>query len=262
MEMINHAEDPWNLLHQHRYHEAYTLFDIFVWNTRCETRLDFANRAGAYVFLDRLTEALADYSQANQLAREDKATGGKSSSYLEKIAAVHWLMGNRDTAIEVAQSSVQGLLSGQINYADLAGGASNGLLLWYMAITKADIAVRDYAEKFLQKLSERSRIKYWPGPLALLALEKKTAEEILRERWSTSNLDELIGQAPSKKNLLKRRELVQALFYWATGLRKANHEEQCLALFSRCVSIPNPCGIEMEWYLAQREVAASQPASS
>lgn len=260
--MINYAEDPWDLLDEHRYHEAHAIFDQIARYNRCNSKLGFANRATVNLFLNRLPEALADYTQANQLAREEEATGGKSSPYLEKIAAVQWLLGERDAAIETAQSSVRGLLSGEIQYADSAGGASNGLLLWYMAITKADIAIRDYAERFLQKLAKKSRIQYWPGPLALLALGKKTAEEILRERWSTSDLDELTRQAPTKKNLLKRRELVQALFYWATSLRKANHEEQCLALFSRCVSIPNPLGIEEEWYLAQREVAGSQPASS
>jgi tetratricopeptide (TPR) repeat protein len=260
--MIDSAANPWDLLYQHRYHEAYGIFDKLARNSRCESGLDFANRATIRLFLNRLPEALADFTQANQFAREEKATGGKSSPYLENIAAVQWLLGERDAAIETARSSVRGLLSGEIQYADNAGGVSNGLLLWYMAITKSDIAVRDYAEKFLQKLAKKSRIQYWPGPLALLALGEKTAEEILRERWSTSNLDELTGQSPTKKNLLKRRQLVQALFYWATSLRKTNHEEQCLALFLRCVSIPNPLGIEEEWYLAQREVAGLQPASS
>ena len=70
--------------------------------------LDFANRATIRLFLNRLSDALADYTQANQLAREEKATGEKSSPFLGKIATIHWLMGDRVTAIEVARSAVQG----------------------------------------------------------------------------------------------------------------------------------------------------------
>jgi len=127
--MIEYLENPWDLPFQHRYQEALELFDQFVRNAKGQHMLHLANRATAYLCLNRLSEALADYTRANHLAQEDKATGGKSSPYLSKIAAIHWLMGERDTATEVSRSAVHGLSSGRIGYADNAGRVRRPLAL-------------------------------------------------------------------------------------------------------------------------------------
>jgi hypothetical protein len=55
-----------------------------------------------------------------------------------------------------------------------------------------------------------------------------------------------------RKDVLKRRRLVNAMFYFATRSRDEGSEEECLARMRKCASIENPI-VEVEWYLARGE---------
>ena len=94
-------------------------------------------------------------------------------------------------------------------------------------------------------------MKYWPGALALFALGQKTEEEVLVELFGTNDLQESVRQATT--DLLKRRRLVQSLFYFATRNRAEGNEKQCRIRMLTCFELENPV-LEVEWYLARAEI--------
>jgi tetratricopeptide (TPR) repeat protein len=84
--------------------------------------------------------------------RETPDTCGK----LFDLACAYWCIDDRQRAIELAHGLVEGNLARRINMApDLAGGASFGLVLYYMAVTVHRDDEREYALAFLQKLKAK-----------------------------------------------------------------------------------------------------------
>jgi hypothetical protein len=169
---------------------------------------------------------------------------------LINVGTVLWLLGRREEAIATYKAAVDGILTGTIHYADLAGGVSQGLLLWYAGVTSADEKATQHALKYLRNRAKRRAISSWPGPLALFVLGRKTQEEALLATSGFTQVDAAIHRA--KTDLLRRRELVQALFYFAVRHRSEGDEEQCRAGMIQCAGLENPI-IEQEWYLARAE---------
>jgi hypothetical protein len=170
---------------------------------------------------------------------------------LEKIASVQWLLERRCDALKTLRIAAEGVLSGTISLADEAGGVSQGLLLWYCGATAGDIESVSYASEYLRVLSSKPRIKYWPGVLASYMLREMSQDDTLLQITGTTNREEAIRD--SETDVLRRRELVKTLFYFALKSRIDGKEEDCRCGMLKCARLENPI-LEVEWYLAQKEV--------
>jgi tetratricopeptide (TPR) repeat protein len=243
--MMHSENDRWQLVLGHRYVEALAAYDARARAEPITDYIEIADRATALLCLGRHSEALDGFRRASELSYKG------SGAYLEEIGAVLWLLDRRVEAIQTFRQAAEGILKGSIHYADLAGGVSEGLLLWYAGITNKDGAATEFAVRYLSKLSRKRRIKSWPGPLALFALGRTSFNRVLEDKWWTDDLSRIMTQA--QVDLLKRRELVQALFYLATSKRLAGAEDECHSLMAQCSVLENPV-LEVEWYLARAEV--------
>ena len=242
---------PLDLLESHRYAEAAAAYADY------SKKGDPVHGApGGYakacLCLGRLEEAVTYFRLANKRASEKLK--GETQPYLALIGTAEWLLGRRAEAIRTLTQSVDGVLDGSIGYGDQAGGVEQGVLLWYAGVTAQDMAASEHALKYLRKLAGKSRIQYWPGPLALFALGERSEEEVLKEACGVGQLDAAAEEA--HKNLLKRRHLVNSLFYFGVRQRVNGCEEQCRQWMRRCFALENPI-VECEWYLARGEVAAA-----
>ncbi|HKD29406.1 MAG TPA: hypothetical protein VKC66_26300 [Xanthobacteraceae bacterium] len=258
------SHDPWHLIATHRYEEAVAAYDAQLATGKEKWPAIVANRATALLCAGRLPEALQGFSTANDIARQSRAAP-KSAPYLQNMGTTLWLMGHRSVAKELYRSAADGIRFGTIAYADISGGVGQGLLLWYTGITTRDRNATEHAVDYLMRLAKKSRIKYWPGPLAEFVIERqaltllpraKPFRELLREYFQTDNLHEITEQA--KSDILKRRELIQALFALGTKRREKGDKDGCRRAFQQCAELENP-HIEEEWYLAAAEVGLFPP---
>lgn len=202
----------------------------------------------AMLCLGRLREALEDFRQVD--ARERAKVKGSDGRILT-IGAIQWLLGEREDALKTFESAVRGIQAGSITYGDFAGGVSQGLLLWYGGVTTPSAAARERALEYLRDRAEKPLIKSWPGPLALFAVGTASLEDVLLEACGTRDPEAAMRLA--RRDVLKRRRLVNATFCFATRRRSEGSEEDCLAQMRMCARIENPI-VEVEWYLARGEV--------
>ncbi len=75
------------------------------------------------------------------------------------------------------------------------GGVEQGVLLWCAGIIAPDAGASEHALKYLRKLAGKSRIQYWPGPLALFALGERSEEEVLKEACGVGQVDAAADEA-------------------------------------------------------------------
>lgn len=206
-----------------------------------------ANRATALLCMDRYDEALAGFQQAGRVANaRHKGTG-----YAEEIAAIQWLLGDRAAAIATVQGAVHGIETGAVEFTDFSGGASTGLLLWYFGVSSKDEVAAMSALAFLRRIAGRSLSSNWPGPLALSVLGDIQLEHALRSKFETDNISQLLQS--TETDILVRRHFTEALFYRGTMCRARADEQGCRDNMQLCAEIANPF-VEVEWYLAQKEV--------
>jgi tetratricopeptide (TPR) repeat protein len=235
------------MLSAHRYEEALKKFEE-------ELAIDprdngaLAGHARALQCLGHYAEALEELKKANAV---EASYGTRTPHYLQIIGGLQWLLGRQTEAIQTFKTGMDGILDGSIQFSDAAGGISHGLLMWYAGISALDRGAQDYAYNYLRKLGKGFRAGSWPGPIGHFILGRNSREEVLEAACETHELAEAIKAA--KTDLLKRRQLVQALFYFATWERAEGREEECLSLMRQCAELENPI-IEIEWFLARGEV--------
>jgi len=238
---------PWEMILAHRYEEAASMYQEKLRSQTEDSGLLSAH-ATAMLGLGRLEEALDGFIRANALASAQLK--GETQPYLKTIGAILWLLRKHDESIQTFKMAVDGIADGSIKFADNAGGVSQGLLLWCAGVSTADEEVKNHSLRYLRNVAKKSRIKYWPGVLGLFLLGKKTNEEVIQEVCGTSDLD--MGISRFSTDLLKRRGLVKALFYFAVRKRDEGDEQGCRATMAKCASLENPV-LEEEWFLADAE---------
>jgi tetratricopeptide (TPR) repeat protein len=239
---------PWDLVFKHRYNEAVSIYEQQL-SDKTNDNNWFAEMGTALLSAGRLNEALLAFQRAQSIS---SAKGADSEGdYLEEIATTFWLMGEKVKARDTLYRAVNGISRGKFKYADSSGGAGAGLLLWYVGVTMSDSEAERHARTFLKDLSDRPRIQYYPGPIALYILDKCSFCELLTEAAGVAELSEAIVGA--RKDLLVRRQLCQALFYDSVLARTKGDEQGCLEQLHRCHSLENPI-LENEWYLARWEL--------
>lgn len=240
--------DPLEMLFAHRY-EEFAAYCKSEFERNPDESGWMADHARALQCMGKLEEALSEYEQANALHCEK--LNAESQPYLANIGALQWLVGRREDAIVTFRAAVDGILDGSITFADIAGGVSQGLLLWYAGVTAGRAEVTDYALKYLRNRSGRKPwIEQWPGPLGIYVLGESSEEDVLVKGTGHARLKDAIRHA--KTDLLARRQLVQTLFYFAVRKRRDGFEEECRVGMVKCASLENPI-IEVEWYLACAE---------
>ena len=241
--------DALDLLESHKYAEAIT---------ECRRRLAMnPNDIGAADTMASALTAVGQYREALPLyefvgldEREDKLTPGHPGRQID-ISCLHWFLGDRQIAIRLMHELVDGILDGSINYGDAAGGVTQGLLLYYMAVTENLPEEMSFALKYMKNRSKRTAGSNWPGPVARYYLGDVTFDDVLASATGQRELPAAFEVARTK--LLSRRQLCGALFHDGVRRRAKGAKELCLARMRECYGLENPL-IEPEWYLARYEI--------
>jgi hypothetical protein len=137
---------------------------------------------------------------------------------------------------------------------DFAGGVGPCMLLWFAGVTLPDVSLSKLAQKQLRKLSRRSKIGSWPGPLAAIALETANAEKVFAQYCESSGVKHSLQRQAD--GYLDRRRLSQLFFYWGVERRSQGDTAGCRALM-KSSSLQN-VWIVAEWYLARAEAEQLQ----
>jgi hypothetical protein len=155
------------------------------------------------------------------------------------------------TAMKLTRGLVEGILDGSIEFGDLAGGVQQGLLLHYMGVTAKDTEAVAFSIAYLRRLSRKSSIDYWPGPLARYVLGQISFAEVSAALAKRLKVSEPLEAAPT--DILARRWLCVMLFHDGIRHRVAGQEELCMGRMRECSGLANSY-LEPEWYLARYEV--------
>jgi tetratricopeptide (TPR) repeat protein len=241
-----------DLLQSHKYVEAIAA---------CRRRLavnadDFGaihTMADALLALERYEEALPLYERvdAHEKSRPNITPGHPGQQM--GISCLYWFLEDRPKAIALMRGLVDGILDGSIQYStDIAGGTTQGLLLYYMGATANRPDQMAFALNYMRKLLKR---KYtfggWPSPVARHYLGEISFGDLLAAATKQRELLQAVDVA--RGDLLSRRRLCTVLFHDAVKSRVQGDEDQCLVRMRQCFALENPL-IEHEWYLARYEV--------
>jgi tetratricopeptide (TPR) repeat protein len=170
-----------------------------------------------------------------------------------ELSVCNWIIGEHTTALNIIKGLVTAVRDGKINYTDIAGGVTQGLILCYMAASLRATSDVDLAMKYLQKLATSRRIQYWPGPAAQFLLGGLTFGDATKNATGSADLAD--AKKIAEQDLMKRRHLAALLFAAGTERRMADDETGCRMFMSECASLTHPL-VEYEWYLAKGEVSS------
>jgi hypothetical protein len=132
---------------------------------------------------------------------------------------------------------------------------SQGLLLYYMAITDNLPEEASFALDYLRNRVKRTFSQVWPCPIAQYLLGDAAFETVI----GAANRQPALAGRPdtAKVELGGRRRVSGALFHDGIRSRAQGDEEHCLGRMRQCYRLENPL-IEQEWYLAKYEVEKAQ----
>jgi hypothetical protein len=166
-----------------------------------------------------------------------------SAAWQIDIASLHWLLDDRSEAIRLMHGLAAGILDGSIRYGDAAGGISQGLLLYYMAVTENISREVSFALDYLRNRVKRALGQVWPCPIAQYHLGDIAFETVME---AVNRQPKLAGPPdPAKLELGRRRRLALALFHDGVRSRAQDDEGRCLARMQECCELENPL-IEQE----------------
>jgi hypothetical protein len=172
------------------------------------------------------------------------------------ISCLNWIIGDRSKAIALIRALVDGIVDGSIQYStDVAGGMTQGLLLYYMGATANQPSqtgfALDYMRERVDELKSFHGLNGWPAPVARYYLGELSFGDLLAAATGQPDLSKAIDVA--RGQLLRRRRLCQALFHDGVKSRLQGAEGECIGRMRECYALENPL-IEQEWYLARYEV--------
>jgi hypothetical protein len=241
------------LLWSHRYGEAIVEFQRVI-RDEPENMAALEGMAKALRGKGEYREALSFFERLAMHEREDKIANnvapGRAAWQID-IACLYWLADDHSRAIRLMHGLAAGILDGSIKYGDAAGGMSQGLLLYYMAVTDNTPEEMSFALDYMRNRLKRSPNYVWPSPIGQHCLGDVTFDKVLE---AVNRLPTLAGPPdPAKIELGTRRRLSVALFHDGVRSRAQGDEGHCLARMRECYRLENPL-IEQEWYLARYEV--------
>jgi tetratricopeptide (TPR) repeat protein len=193
-------------------------------------------------------ERLADHRDSDETAN---LLAPGSAAWRIDTACLHWLFEDRPKAVHLMHGLAAGILDGSIRYGDAGGGMSQGLLLFYKAITSNLPGEASFALDYLRNRVKRSLGQIWPAPVAQYCLGDISFDVVME---AVNRQPMLAGPlAAAKQELGRRRRLCVALFHAGVKCRVRGDEQHCLSFMRECCALENPL-IEQEWYLARFEV--------
>jgi hypothetical protein len=205
-------------------------------------------------------EAIEWLERSDSLKSQDKqfniAVPGYPGSRV-RIACLHWLLGERESAISGMHGLTAGILDRKIKYAhDVAGGMTQGLLLYYMAVTakvpqQASFAL-DYLRNRVENLRKRVKERLsesWPCPVAQYLLGDVGFKSVLEEVERKPNL--AVPDAAARIEIGRRNWLMLSLFYDGVKSRVAGDETHCLIRMRQAYLLENR---SVEWFLTRYEI--------
>jgi hypothetical protein len=173
-----------------------------------------------------------------------------------RIACLRWLLGERARAISAAHEAAAGILDGKIKYADAAGGMTQGLLLYYMAVTARIPAEISYALDYLRnrvenlrKLVKERLSRSWPCPVAQFLLGDVGFDAVMQEVERKASL--AVPDAAARFEIGRRNRLMLAMFYDGVKSRAEGEETHCLSRMQEAYLLENS---SIEWFLARYEI--------
>jgi hypothetical protein len=204
------------------------------------------------------SEAVSFYVGLAAHRRQDKVANimsPGSAPWDIDIACLHWLCGNRAKAMQMMHGLAAGILDGSIQYAtDAAGGMSQGLLLYYMAVSDNKPEQMSFALDYMRNRLKQRMIQTWPCAVASYYLGDVTFANVMED---VEDVDGNVRLAPpidpATLELGRRIRLCAALFHDGVKSRARGDEAHCLARMRECSALENPV-VEQEWYLARYEV--------
>ena len=240
--------DPYRLIRRGKYEKALKIYKCLLAKHPHDECL-LAGYPFACLCNGLYEEALEGFRYSNALAK--KKPVGEKQPYLMHIGVAQWLLGQREEAIQTFRAGVDGILDGTIEFADLAGGARQGLLLWFAGVCAPDASARSHAVEFMQGLAGKSKIQYWPGPLAEYAIDAISKEIMLRKVFGTRFLWWISVKAMIDECVAF--DLATVKFYIAIKCKDEGDEEGCRFWLRECYNFRrfNPM---LEWYLAKTEL--------
>ena len=172
------------------------------------------------------------------------------------LATAYWCLEDRARAIELAHGLCAAILEGSVSMApDLAGGATFGLILNYMAMTAGDEVNRDYALRYLKKLNakydKRPTMFRYPVATVKQVLGEGSFEDALAS--ATGERDLAAAYRAADGNRSTKLAIGQALFHDGAIRRADGDEAGCKTRMQEVFAL----GYQTEsvcWYLARHEV--------
>ena len=216
--------------------------------------------ADALRALERYKEALPLFERVDAHEKgKPQITPGHPGQQMD-ISCLYWFMEDRPKAIALMRGLVDGILDGSIQYStDVAGGMTQGLLLYYMGVAAnrpdQTAFALDYMRKRLNRLKSYHGLDSWPAPVARYYLGEMSFGDLLAAATGQQGLPRAIDVG--RGQLLRRRRLCQVLFHDGVKSRVHGAEGQCIGRMRECYASENPL-IEHEWYLARYEVERQQ----
>lgn len=193
----------------------------------------YLNRGLAYLNLGELDRALADFQAAEDRDRGQRFRHDDAARWR---GVVGWLKHDRAEALRVWHNAVKGILDGDINMSDAAGGVSVAALVWFAATEESQ-----EQKNALKLLRKRINRVVWPGPIAPFLLGK------LRDT-------DLLAAAESKTADLAARQQCQGHFFVGARAKREGRLEVSLRHFQVAAAQGRSAILECESYLARAEV--------
>ena len=236
--------DPvWDLILAGRYEEAWRLHQEQGRENALPDRLFLTRGCDILCCLGRFEEATQAIKEADRLASEEHP----GFRLLGHVAVTQWLASDAEGAMESLESCIAGLRSGKIGYSDGIGGGDVALLSFAIAVLEKAPDFRALALGFLEEMPRYPPPDSWPVPLCRFALGRLAFPEVLQAASGWKSLR--ISIARSRKDVLIRRQVAQALFYRGIERYDAEDWSPACELFEGCVRLN--CPIDEEWHLAR-----------
>jgi tetratricopeptide (TPR) repeat protein len=245
-------DDTWNLIGLGRYHEAIRQYEEQLKASWARHRLSlsvFANKATAEMAAGRVLDAERTLEQSLAFSKREN----RGSDLRLELSAVQWLSGHVEEAVHSLAIRIEGIKDGSVQFTDLAGGGTEGLILYYYGVCLNRTVIIDDASRFLKQIKERNRFGFdsWPNALVRWFLGELDDSSVLMEGCGTISLETALLKA--RTDMLVRRQLIEFCFHKAVRALRLEEQAQSLEFFETIISLENPL-VSDEWYLARHEV--------
>jgi tetratricopeptide (TPR) repeat protein len=210
--------------------------------------------ASAYMLAGRYADSIPLMWRVHE---RQKAQTKDHPGQLLKISCAYWCLENRPRAIELARGLCSGISDRTIGMSpDMAGGATFGLVLHYMAVTAGDVGSTNYALEYFSMLAEkydnRPSLFRYPRETVKHLLGLASFEDVLEAVSKKRTLDAAYEAAQENRSI--KSGLGVALFHDGVLHRVRREEAACMVRMTRVFDL----GYQTEsirWHLARYEVS-------